>query len=165
MVAHIRTGKEILRQTGYRLDAFVAGAGTGGTLAGVSHALHTAAPASTSHDRNDRNDTDDTDDTDDDEDDDVEHNGDLDGAPPRCLAVVPRVYLVDPPGSSLYHKVKRGVLYSKVEAEGTRLRNPFDTIVEGVGLNRLTWNFKQARIDDAVKCTDQVRRLTYNVGG
>ncbi|ACO61037.1 predicted protein [Micromonas commoda] len=47
-------------------------------------------------------------------------------------------HLVDPQGSSLYNKVKRGVLYNRVEAEGKRLRNPFDTITEGVGINRLT---------------------------
>lgn len=32
-------GSEILAQTGGRLDAFVCGAGTGGTIAGVSHVL------------------------------------------------------------------------------------------------------------------------------
>jgi hypothetical protein len=58
----------------------------------------------------------------------------------------PRVqfFLVDPPGSSLYNKVNRGVMYCKEEAEGTRLKNPFDTITEGVGINRLTANFSIA---------------------
>lgn len=32
-------GSEILAQTDGKLDAFVAGAGTGGTIAGVSHVL------------------------------------------------------------------------------------------------------------------------------
>lgn len=53
-------------------------------------------------------------------------------------------------------QVKRGVLYSSAEAEGRRKRNPFDTVTEGVGLNRLTENFALACIDDAVQCTDQV---------
>jgi len=53
-------------------------------------------------------------------------------------------YLVDPPGSSLYNKVTRGVMYTREEAEGKRLRNPFDTITEGVGINRLTANFSIA---------------------
>lgn len=53
-------------------------------------------------------------------------------------------------------QVKRGVLYSPAEAEGRRKRNPFDTVTEGVGLNRLTNNFASARIDDAVQCSDQV---------
>ena len=55
--------------------------------------------------------------------------------------------------------MKRGVLYSAVEAEGRRKRNPFDTVTEGVGLNRLTRNFARAHIDDAVRCSDQVLPL------
>lgn len=38
------TGREILAQSGGRIDAFVAGYGTGGTLAGVSRALRAADP-------------------------------------------------------------------------------------------------------------------------
>ncbi|MDP3274558.1 MAG: cysteine synthase A [Deltaproteobacteria bacterium] len=38
------TGPEILRQCGGRLDAFVAGVGTGGTLTGVARALRSALP-------------------------------------------------------------------------------------------------------------------------
>lgn len=56
-------------------------------------------------------------------------------------------------------QVKRGVLYSAAEAEGRRKRNPFDTVTEGVGLNRLTENFARAHIDDAVQCSDQVPLL------
>lgn len=110
--AHYSTGAEILAQTDGRLDAFVAGAGTGGTIAGVSHVLK-------------------------------QHDTGI------------RVVLVDPPGSSLYNRVTRGVLYARAEAEGTRLRNPYDTIVEGIGLNRLTANFAQAQVDSAVRGSDQ----------
>ena len=52
-----------------------------------------------------------------------------------------RVFLVDPAGSGLYNKVTRGVMYSQEEAEQRRLKNPFDTITEGVGINRITQNF------------------------
>lgn len=44
-----------------------------------------------------------------------------------------KIILADPPGSSLKNKVKHNVCYSTVEAEGHRLKNPFDTIIEGVG--------------------------------
>ncbi len=40
MIAHQHsTGPELIRQVGVRLDGFVAGVGTGGTLMGVAHAL------------------------------------------------------------------------------------------------------------------------------
>lgn len=51
--------------------------------------------------------------------------------------------------------MSRGVLYTREEAEGTRLKNPFDTITEGIGLNRLTANFAQAHIDGAFKGSDR----------
>ena len=54
--------------------------------------------------------------------------------------------LIDPPGSSLFNKVERGVLYTRHEAEGKRLKNPFDTITEGIGINRITANFSCAKV-------------------
>ena len=54
-----------------------------------------------------------------------------------------QVYLVDPPGSGMYNKVTRGVMFAKEEAEQKRLKNPTDTITEGVGINRLTANFER----------------------
>ena len=65
-----------------------------------------------------------------------------------------KIILSDPPGSSLVSRVNYGVLYTHEEAEGHRERHPFDTIVEGVGLNRLTDNFKKAKIDKAYRVTD-----------
>ena len=59
-----RAGQEIWEQTGGRLDAFVSGAGTGGTIAGVSCHLKQQRPEV-------------------------------------------QVFLIDPPGSSLYNKVSR----------------------------------------------------------
>lgn len=116
--AHLRsTGPEIYAQTGGQLDAFVAGAGTGGTMSGVARYLKDEAR----------------------------------------LGDAVRVVLADPQGSGLYNKVKYGVLYSPTEREGTRRRQQVDTIVEGVGLTRVTENFEAGRecIDDAVKVTDE----------
>ncbi|ORZ41328.1 tryptophan synthase beta subunit-like PLP-dependent enzyme [Catenaria anguillulae PL171] len=114
------TGPEIVEQTegGRRLDAFVMGAGTGGTLAGVARCVKRAAAALGRH---------------------------------------IQVVLADPQGSGLFNKVKFGVLYAPTEAEGTRRRHQVDTVVEGIGLNRLTSNFAKALpfVDDAVRVTDQ----------
>ncbi|RKF61434.1 Cysteine synthase 2 [Erysiphe neolycopersici] len=67
-----------------------------------------------------------------------------------------KVVLADPEGSGLYNKVKHGVMFSSSEKEGTRRRNQVDTIVEGVGINRLTKNFEAGMelIDDSVKVSD-----------
>ncbi|KAJ6813574.1 cysteine synthase 2 [Iris pallida] len=106
------TGPEIWDQTGGNLHAFIAAAGTGGTLAGVSHFLKEKDPTV------------------------------------KC-------YLIDPPGSGLFNKVTRGVMYTREEAEGKRLKNPFDTITEGIGINRLTKNFMMAELDGAYRGTDK----------
>ncbi|KAI4307876.1 hypothetical protein L6164_031006 [Bauhinia variegata] len=106
------TGPEIWEQTNGDLDAFVAAAGTGGTIAGVSRFLQ-------------------------------EKNPNI-----KC-------FLIDPPGSGLFNKVTRGVMYTKEEAEGRRLKNPFDTITEGIGINRITRNFMMAKLDGAFRGTDR----------
>ncbi|MDI1488327.1 MAG: Cysteine synthase 2 [Ramalina farinacea] len=107
------TGPEIYRQCHGKLDAFVAGAGTGGTIAGVARFLKSHLPH-------------------------------LD------------VVLADPQGSGLYNRIKYGVMFNPVEREGTRRRQQVDTIVEGIGINRVTANLEAGRelIDDAVKVTD-----------
>jgi cysteine synthase A len=107
------TGPEILQQCGGRLDAFVAGAGTGGTIAGVAMFLK-----------------------------------------PRVPGI--RVVLADPQGSGLFNRVKFGVMFDGAEREGTRRRHQVDTIVEGIGINRVTRNFEAGRelVDDAVRVTD-----------
>ncbi|PNY28593.1 Cysteine synthase 2 [Tolypocladium capitatum] len=115
--AHLgTTGPEIFRQTGGELDAFVAGAGTGGTISGVARYLKLEAK--------------------------------MDSV---------RIVLADPQGSGLYNKVKHGVMYSSTEREGTRRRQQVDSIVEGIGVNRVTDNFEVGRdlVDDAVKVTDE----------
>lgn len=113
-LAHLNsTGPEIYAQCDGDLDAFVAGAGTGGTISGVALALKPQMPGL-------------------------------------------KVVLADPQGSGLYNKIKNGVMFSPTEAEGTRRRHQVDSIVEGIGINRLTANFEVGMhlIDDAVKVTD-----------
>lgn len=67
-----------------------------------------------------------------------------------------RVVLADPQGSGLANRVNYGVMYDSVEKEGTRRRHQVDTMVEGIGLNRLTWNFRQGedKIDEAIRVSD-----------
>ena len=107
------TGPEILAQCSGRLDAFVAGAGTGGTLSGVALFLKPQLPKI-------------------------------------------KIVLADPQGSGLYNKVKYGVMFDAKEREGTRRRHQVDTIVEGIGINRVTANFEAGRelVDDAVRVVD-----------
>ena len=92
------TGGEIWEQTGGRVDAFVMGAGTGGTLAGVSTYLKARKPSV-------------------------------------------QAFLADPPGSALHHRVTHGVLYAPEQQERTARRHRYDTIMEGVGCDRVTRNF------------------------
>lgn len=107
------TGPEIFEQTNGRLDAFVSGAGTGGTISGVALYLKPKVPGL-------------------------------------------KVVLADPPGSGLYNKVKFGVMFDPKEKEGTRRRHQVDTIVEGIGINRVTHNFEVGRelVDDAIRVHD-----------
>lgn len=107
------TGPEIWRQTNGRVDAFISGAGTGGTVAGVGQYLKSA-------------------------------NENV------------RVAVADPEGSGLYNKVKHGVMFDRKESEGTKRRHQVDTVVEGIGINRLTNNLELALpiLDDAFRITD-----------
>ncbi|KAK6205337.1 cysteine synthase (O-acetylserine sulfhydrylase) (O-acetylserine (thiol)-lyase) [Scheffersomyces amazonensis] len=67
-----------------------------------------------------------------------------------------KIILADPQGSGLANRVNYGVMYDTVEKEGTRRRHQVDTLVEGIGLNRLTWNFKQAEpyLHEAIRVSD-----------
>jgi cysteine synthase len=55
-----------------------------------------------------------------------------------------KVVLVDPPGSGLFCQVRTG----KMESTGS-------SITEGIGIMRLTENFRQARVDEAMRLEDQ----------
>jgi cysteine synthase A len=63
------------------------------------------------------------------------------------------IVLSDPEGSGLYYWVREGVMWSEKEEEGKRRRFQVDTIVEGIGLNRITKNLRLALpiIDDAYR--------------
>lgn len=55
-------------------------------------------------------------------------------------------------------QVKHGVMYDHKESEGTRRRHQVDTVVEGIGINRLTKNIELAlpMIDDAFRCATPI---------
>jgi cysteine synthase A len=65
------------------------------------------------------------------------------------------VILADPQGSSLFNRVTHGVCFTKEQAEKKLKKHRYDTIVEGVGLDRVTANFEQAMIDRAECISDQ----------
>ncbi|TPX55284.1 hypothetical protein PhCBS80983_g05453 [Powellomyces hirtus] len=110
------TAPELYSQTNGQIDALVLGAGTGGTLAGLTRYLK-----------------------------------------PRIRKLL--VVLADPTGSGLYHKIKHGIMYAPTEQEGKRKRHQVDTVVEGVGINRLTKNFEKivagGYVDEAVHVNDR----------
>src|SRR5437773_6031148 len=84
--------------------------------------------------------------------------GTISGISEYLLARLPQLLIVlaDPQGSGLYNSIKYGVMYSSTEREGTRRRHQVDSLVEGIGLNRLTRNFEKGQrlIHEAVKVTD-----------
>ena len=160
--AHLRTGEEVWAQTrgrrggGGQLDAFVSGAGTGGTIAGVSAALKARdpgikvfladPPGSGLYNKAGEG---------------LGAGAGRGGsfgwdaaALAHPLAWVPPMLTPRVPSHRGRAQVVRGVMYTREEAEGRRLRHPFDTITEGVGLNRLTANFARARVDGAFKVSD-----------
>lgn len=67
-----------------------------------------------------------------------------------------KVVLADPEGSGLFNRVRFGVLFAPQESEGTKRRHQVDTIVEGIGINRITRNFQAGEdiIDDAYRISD-----------
>ena len=125
------TGPEIVRQCP-QLDVFVMSAGTGGTIAGVSRYLRRHH-----HHHHHR-----------------EYHSDKSNNPrggdKRVLVV-----LADPQGSSLYHKVVNGVCYTPQQREQKQRKHRYDTIAEGIGLDRVTANFDSADIDSAETVSDQ----------
>ncbi len=70
-----------------------------------------------------------------------------------------KIILIDPPGSTLYNKIKYNIAYTTQQKERNLLRHRYDTIAEGIGLDRITHNFSlgydQKVIDDAIYVSDQ----------
>lgn len=167
------TGAEILAEVpGGRVHAFVMGAGTGGTLAGVSRTLKrarggelrpAAVPGGVSRTAVCSSDacgsavkagggvpsgTGDT------------EGGTLsDTMAARVRDAVERtgvaVVLADPPGSALFHRAAHGTAFAEEQAERTVRRNRYDTVVEGIGLDRVTANLRRAILDAAVRVRDE----------
>ena len=66
-----------------------------------------------------------------------------------------RIVLADPQGSSLLRKVTHGVCFTPEQSERRIRKHRYDSIAEGVGLDRITANFDRAKIDTAVTIGDQ----------
>lgn len=129
------TGPEIWRDMGLgAFDAFVAGAGTGGTLAGVAAYFRDRAKQQSSSFL-------------------ARLRAWLGlGGPQRHV----RCFLADPPGSSLLNAVLYRTAYASQQSERTLKRHRYDTIIEGVGLDRVSANFARALplLDGAFPCSD-----------
>ena len=67
------------------------------------------------------------------------------------------IVLVDPPGSALYHKVEHGIAFAAEQRERHLRKHRYDTLAEGIGLDRITQNFASGLncIDRAIRVTDQ----------
>lgn len=68
-----------------------------------------------------------------------------------------KVVLVDPPGSALYHKIQHGVAFANQQRERELKRHRYDTLAEGIGLDRVTNNLALGVdcIDLAIRVMDQ----------
>ncbi|KAK7821037.1 cysteine synthase 2 [Quercus suber] len=56
-------------------------------------------------------------------------------------------------GLSIFSKLQGGAMHS-AHQRGQRIKNPFDTITEELGINRLSQNFMTAKLDGAFRGAD-----------
>lgn len=77
------------------------------------------------------------------------------------------VVLADVPGSGLLNRVLYGVMFNQTEREGHRRRHQVDTVVEGIGLNRITQNLAigidNDWINDSLRVEDADSRFMASV--
>ena len=68
-----------------------------------------------------------------------------------------RIVLVDPPGSALYNGITHGIVYAPQQSERSLKKHRYDTIAEGIGLDRMTRNFQLGldSIQYAIRVSDQ----------
>jgi len=66
-----------------------------------------------------------------------------------------KVFLADVIGSGLHSYVKNKVMFTKEETEAMRKKYRYYSVIEGIGINFVTDNFIQAKIDDSFKISDE----------
>lgn len=68
-----------------------------------------------------------------------------------------RVVLADPEGSVLLHRVRHGVAFAPQQAERRLKRHRYDTLTEGIGLDRVVGNFEagERHVEGGLRVTDQ----------